>query len=275
MHAKRQISIIISTYNAPKWLEKTLAGYQIQTYRDFEIVVADDGSGQETKAVVDKFCANSAIPVQHIWHKDTGFQKTTILNKALVACNGAYVIMSDGDCIPRKDFVEQHVKYRKRGYFLSGGYHKLPMPTSEAIKIEDILQERCFEKKWLYSQGMPKSFRNIKITAKGFKANILNTLTPTKPTWNGHNASAWKNDIFAINGFDERMQYGGEDREMGERLVNYGIKGKQIRYSAICLHLEHARGYVNEKALAINNAIRSATKTNKTVKSPFGIKRQG
>lgn len=65
---------------------------------------------------------------------------------------------------------------------------------------------------------------------------------------NGHNASGWKEDIVAVNGLDERMQYGGQDRELGERLENYGIRGKQIRYSAIVVHLDHARGYVNKES---------------------------
>jgi len=73
--------------------------------------------------------------------------------------------------------------------------------------------------------------------------NFLNTLTTTNPTWNGHNVSGWKDDVIAVNGYNEDMQYGGLDRELGERLINYGIKGKQIRYSAICVHLDHPRPY--------------------------------
>lgn len=99
----------------------------------------------------------------------------------------------------------------------------------------------------------------------------MNSLTPTNASWNGHNASGWKTDIEAVNGYDERMRYGALDREMGERLINKGIKGKQIRYSAICLHLDHSRGYVNEKDLANNAAIRNATKSEKKTWTDFGI----
>ena len=78
-------------------------------------------------------------------------------------------------------------------------------------------------------------------------ASILNSVTPTKRTWNGHNASCWRSDALKVNGFDERMKYGGEDVEFGYRLVNTGLKASKIRYLAPCLHLDHPRGYVNEE----------------------------
>ncbi|MGO4910829.1 glycosyltransferase family 2 protein [Leeuwenhoekiella sp. W20_SRS_FM14] len=267
----RAHSVIISTYNAPKWLEKTLVGYTMQTYRDFELVIADDGSGAETKQLIEAFKETTDIPIIHVWHKDNGFQKSAILNKALKACNGEYIIMSDGDCIPRKDFVEQHVKYKQQGYFLSGGYHMLPLSTSRGITNKDIELENCFNVKWLQDRGMPKSFKNNKIDSGAIQEKFLNFITPTKPTWNGHNASGWKSDILAVNGFDERMQYGGQDRELGERLVNHGVKGKQIRYSAICLHLDHPRGYKNKESINKNKAIRKETKKKKIRSTPHGI----
>jgi hypothetical protein len=95
--------------------------------------------------------------------------------------------------------------------------------------------------------------------------------TPTKPTWNGHNASGWKADLISVNGFNEEMQYGGEDRELGERLVNMKLLPKQIRYSAFCLHLDHERGYVSEEIWNKNDAIRADTKANKTIKTSSGI----
>ena len=99
----------------------------------------------------------------------------------------------------------------------------------------------------------------------------MNTITPTAATWNGHNASGWKSDIMEANGFDERMQYGGEDRELGERLVNKGLKGVQIRYSAICLHLHHERSYVKKEMIEKNKKIRAKTKRDKITKTPYGI----
>ncbi|QIE58030.1 glycosyltransferase [Rasiella rasia] len=264
-------SIIISTYNSTKWLEKVLYGYNNQTYRMFEIVIADDGSTQETKELLDRMQKEVFYPIVHVWHEDNGFQKSQILNKAIVKCSTPYIIMSDGDCIPRKDFVEQHVKYREEGYFLSGGYFMLPMNISEKITKEDIYSEACFDVHWLKKNGLKASFKNNKLTSGGLKASLLNAVTPTNASWNGHNASGWKDDIVTVNGFDERMQYGGQDRELGERLVNLGIKSKQIRYNAVVIHLDHPRGYKNEASIAKNQAIRKTTRDEKKKQTDFGI----
>ncbi|RMB57609.1 glycosyltransferase [Dokdonia sinensis] len=270
MQSKPSISVIISTYNAVEWLKKTLWGYAVQTTFDFEIVIADDGSGPETKTLLDNISENFPVPIIHVWQEDDGFQKTRILNKAIQSCNAKYIITSDGDCIPKNDFVEQHMNYREEGYFLSGGYFKLPLDISTAITNEDIISQRCFEINWLKSKGLKSSYKNHKLTA-GKGAEVLNALTPTTASWNGHNASGWKKDILAVNGFDERMQYGGEDREMGERLINLGIKSKQIRYSALCIHLDHLRSYVNEEALRKNTAIRKHTRKKQYAFTYYGI----
>lgn len=266
------ISVIISTYNSPDWLQKVLWSFDQQSFTNFEVVIADDGSGEPTKQLIDTMKSQVSYPIQHIWHEDNGFQKTIILNKAIVASKGNYLVFTDGDCMARADFLKIHANYRETGFFLSGGYFKLPMSISEHISEEDIKTQRCFDIKWLRSHGLKSSFKNNKITAKGLKQKLLNKLTPTTATWNGHNSSGYKSDILAANGFDERMQYGGEDRELGERLFNAGIKAKQIRYSAICLHLDHARGYVKPEMIEKNLKIRATTKKENRTTTDYGIK---
>ena len=266
-----QASVIFSTYNSEKWLEKVIIGFSVQTYKDFEIIIADDGSREATKNLIDKLRAEIDIPIVHVWQEDNGFQKSQILNKAIIASNSDYLIFTDGDCIPRKDFVQTHIDYREQGYFLSGGYFKLPMSISELISKDDIVNQRCFDLKWLTANGLPNSYKNIKFTAKGFLSKFLNFITPTNASWNGHNSSGWKKDLVEVNGFNQEMQYGGQDRELGERLFNKGLKSKQIRYSAICVHLDHKRGYVNEETWKKNYAIRENTRKNKVIKTPIGI----
>jgi glycosyltransferase involved in cell wall biosynthesis len=270
---KPSVSIIISTYNSEAWLEKVLWSYEAQVFKNFEVIIADDGSKQPTFGLLDQMKLLVSYSIIHVWHADNGFQKTIILNKAIQKCNADYILMSDGDCIAREDFVKVHMENREEGFFLSGGYFKLPMSISKHITKSDILSQKCFDLSWLKSNGLSSSFKNNKITAKGFKAKILNKLTPTNSSWNGHNSSGWKKDILEVNGFDERMQYGGEDRELGERLNNLGIKSKQLRYSAICLHLDHKRGYVNPEMVEKNKIIRATTKHQNITKTPFGIEK--
>ena len=266
-----KLSIIFSTYNSPNWLEKVLWGFYYQTFKDFELIIADDGSTDETKQRIENFTSESGMPITHIWQEDEGFQKTKILNKAVVASNNEYLVFTDGDCIPRKDFLAVHHQHIEPGCFLSGGYLKLPMQTSLAIEREHIESGQAFDRDWLIRHGMKRSHKLKKLTTNKLKQQLLNALAPTKARWYGHNASAWRKDLIAVNGFDERMQYGGEDLEFGYRLANSGIKGKQIRYSAVCVHLDHARGYVEPEMIAKNDAIQAHSIAQKIVKTPYGI----
>lgn len=265
------ITVIFSTYNAPRWLEKVLWGFASQTYKNFDIIIADDGSGHETHEIINKAKNEAKLRITHIWQPDEGFRKTRILNKAIAQAHGNYLIFTDGDCIPRADFVATHYEHATRGFFLSGGYFKLPLGLSELICRSDIESGDCFDKSWLYSKGLAPTYKTAKLTAHGLKQKLLNRLTPAGATWNGHNSSAWKDDIVTANGFDNRMQYGGEDRELGERLENAGIHGKQIRYSAVVVHLDHPRDYISQTALEFNRSIRNTTRSTARVKTNHGI----
>ena len=269
-----KISVIVSTYNAEEWLEKVLIGYSVQTYSDFELIIADDGSRPLTKELIDRYSQNYPVPIRHLWHEDLGYRRQEILNVAIIKANFEYIIMTDGDCIPRKDFVEVHAKYAEKGRFLSGGYCKLSMKVSKLISEEDIKTGTCFDVKWLKSKDKLGFSQTLKLSTDGVMATILDTVTPTTPSFNNCNSSGFREDMIAINGYDERMKYGGPDREFGERLENNGIKGKQIRYQAIVLHLDHARGYKTPESLAANLAIRKDVKNNKIVWTPYGIKKE-
>jgi glycosyltransferase involved in cell wall biosynthesis len=266
-----RISIILSTYNQPDWLQKTIWGYSVQSDRDFELVIADDGSTDVTRQLIDQLRSETGLAICHLWHEDRGFRKCTILNRAVVQCSGDYLIFSDGDCIPRRDFVATHRRHARSGYFLSGGYFKLPLALSQAITRDEILTHRASNIRWLRKHGLPWNRKLTKLAAPRWLATLCDIFTTTKATWNGHNASGWKADIVRVNGFDERMEWGAEDREMGERLMNLGIVGKRIRYRAVCVHLDHSRGYVRQEALARNKKIRAETARNHSIWTQFGI----
>lgn len=267
-------SVILSTYNSEDWLEKVLVGFSVQTEQNFELLVADDGSREGTKKLIQKYQKILSMPLLHVWQNDNGFQKSQILNKAIVESSSDYLIFTDGDCIPRKDFVEVHLDRREKGYFLSGGYFKLTMPVSLSISNQDIIEQNCFSIDWLRAKGLqPSLIKSAKLTSKGKFADFMNAITPTRATWNGHNSSGWKEDIVAVNGFNEDMQYGGLDRELGERLTNYGLKSHQIRYSAICIHLDHERSYMTDESIKKNKEIRKYTVSKKVKFTTNGIKK--
>jgi len=269
-----KVSVVFTTYNNVPWLEKALWGWANQSYKDFELVIGDDGSTNETAEKIKELKDEYNLNIVHVWQEDDGFQKSKILNKAIVASKGEYLIFTDGDCIPRKDFIDTHIKFAEKGHFLSGGYFKLPMETSNIISKEDVFDENVFDVKWLVDHGLKWTYKKLKLTSEGWLENALNRYTPAGAPWNGHNVSGWKSDILEVNGYDERMQYGGQDRELGERLFNAGIKSKQIRYSAIVLHLDHARGYKTKESMEKNMAIRNHTKKTGSIWTNYGIKKQ-
>jgi hypothetical protein len=145
------------------------------------------------------------------------------------------------------------------------------MPISKAIIDDDILAQKCFDVSWLKKQGLKLNFKITKLVHNRYFAAFMNWVTPTKRSWNGHNSSGFKADILAINGFNELLDYGGEDREMGERLFNLGLFSKQIRYTAICVHLDHSRSYVNPEKVAFNLEVRKFNKKNKITRIETGI----
>lgn len=265
------VGVVISTYNNPLWLEKVLWGYLAQTHLPAELIIADDGSKEPTRLLIETFAKSAPFAVKHVWQEDDGFQKSMILNKALLAAESPYLIFTDQDCIPRADFVATHAAHAQQGYLLSGGYFKLPMDLSLAITRDDIQSGRAFDRKWLFSKGLKRNFKCTKLyTCKAF-ARFMNFITPARASWNGCNSSGWRTDMLAIDGYNQQMQYGGQDREFGERLVNLGIRCKQLRYSAICLHLDHKRPYKTPESMAKNRAIRKHTRTSGLVKTPHGI----
>ena len=106
-----KVTLIIATYNAVDWLKKVLLGYKVQTYSDFEIIIADDGSDVNTKILIDGFKKNYPVNITHLWHEDLGYRRQTILNEAIVMAKNEYIVFTDGDCIPKNNFIELHAKY--------------------------------------------------------------------------------------------------------------------------------------------------------------------
>lgn len=259
-YSPENIGVVITTYNQPAWLEKTLLGYEAQSYTGFQVLIADDGSGAATLAVIEKFKLRGKLNIEHLWHEDRGFRKCQILNKVIFHTDCDYLIFTDGDCIPEPDFVAKHFQLARPGYFLSGGYVKLNMDVSNAINANDISASSPFEIDWLTRKGQKSNHKLWKLFKWQWLKHLLNEVTPTKATWNGMNSSTWTEAIRACNGFNEDMQYGGLDRELGERLYNLGLKGKQVRYSVSCLHLDHPRSYDTPETWAKNYAIRAEVK---------------
>ena len=265
-------SVIITTYNSVRALGLVLDGYSAQDRTDFELIVADDGSSDETATLIEQRRSSLPFRLVHVWQADDGFQKCRILNKAILASSADYLIISDGDCIPRNDFVSTHINFREPGRYLSGGLFRLNQTVTDKVTSEDIFNGNVFDFAWLKSSGQKNKWRKkLKLTKSQFKAKILEMLSPAPGSWNGANSSCWKADAIKVNGFDERLRYGALDREFGLRLVNLGRQPKKVRYSACAVHLEHGRGYNTKTGWEFNRAVRKKVEKEKIVRAELGL----
>jgi len=170
--------------------------------------------------------------------------------------------------------VARHVEHARPQCFLSGGYVRLPMALSERIAVSDVVSRRATDAQWLSAHGLRDKKSLLRLSSGHTLPKMLDAVTTTRATWNGCNASTWTKHMVDVNGFDERMAYGGLDRELGERLVNAGIRPRQIRYRAVCVHLDHARAYIREDAWRANFAIRCETCRSKSAWTPYGIRKE-
>lgn len=239
-------SIILATYNWPQALDLCLTHLtpQILKHPDIELIIADDGSGIETTQIINKYQVILKNQIKHVWHEDNGFQKSLILNKAVTASKGHYLIFLDSDCIPFDDYIQQQLALAQSGYFVAGNRVLLSKLFTEQTlqrspsSIQVILKWSPF--KWICSYLKKQTNKllpwlRLKTTAKWRYARSLNWKYPK-----GCNFAVWKNDFIQINGFDHSFSgWGHEDADLFIRLIHHGIKVKDGRFSIPVLHLWH------------------------------------
>ncbi|PHS63343.1 MAG: glycosyl transferase [Flavobacterium sp.] len=218
-------TLIISTYNWPEALELVLLSVENQTVQPDEVIIADDGSTKDVFEVLKKF------KVKHIWHKDDGFRKTVILNKAINSSSGTYIIQTDGDCILHPNFVKDHIRLSKENTYLYG---------SRVNISEEYLSEMYANKNIIFnifSKGISKRTRTLWIP---FFSSFYKQKLEVSKKLRGCNISYWKKDFISVNGYNEDMTgWGREDSELFVRMNNKGVNGRRIRYSGIVYHIWH------------------------------------
>ena len=243
----KKASLIISVYNNIRNLDLILAAASIQTFKDFEIIISDDGSNDEMKDFISDRKKKSSLTIKHIWQRDEGFRKNRILNESIRNSRTDYLVFIDGDCIPHSEFMEAHYTNRQNETALFGRRVYLGDEQSSALTEEKILS-KSYEKinlniikeslsrkdKGSYSAEEGILIKN-KTVRKLFLKEDVGIL--------GSNFSLHKSLIEAINGFDENFigpGY-GEDTDVERRLRLYGAKVRSIRNLAIQYHLYHKK----------------------------------
>jgi glycosyltransferase involved in cell wall biosynthesis len=264
-------AVIVATYNWPEALELVVWGLAVQTRRPARVIIADDGSGPTTRECIERLARETGLDLVHVWHEDRGFRKSEILNRAVVAATEDYLIFTDGDVIPRDDFVATHLEYARPDRFLVGMTVRLPADVSARITPAVVQAGQATDLRWLRAQGFRAGRYALRFSRRRWWNTLLDALTPTPPRWRGGNASTWREHIIAVNGFDMEMGYGGQDAELGDRLENIGVRPVRLRFRTPTVHLHHERPWRDPAMVRSNREHRHRVREGATHRARAGI----
>ena len=226
-------SLIITTYNWKSALELVILSSLRQSYLPVEIIIADDGSRDDTRKLIELLNKKSSIPIIHSWHEDEGFRAAKARNKAIAMANSDYIILVDGDMILHKDFIYDHCSFSKPGFFVQGIRAKL---SSKKVKKLFKLRQINFN---TFENGIKNKRNNVRSSILSFMfsgTRLFNRLKMLQTC----NMAFYKKDCIKINGFNEDfVGWGREDSEFGARLINLGCKRRDLRFKGIGYHIHH------------------------------------
>lgn len=235
LQATLSTTLIIATYNKPDFLRLVFEYLQRQIVMPSEVIVADDGSGESTRHLIEEWKSRLPVPLIHIWHEDKGFRLGAIRNRAIEAATGQYLIFVDGDILMHPRFVADHIAMARRGVYVTGSRCQL----GEAVTTQ------------LLESGRPPSFAAVAHGLNGKRCPVLTPLFYYRKSRNPEyiracNMGVWRSDVVAVNGFNEDIEgWGHEDTEFSWRLHNSGVKKRFLKFRAVEAHLWHGRDKTN------------------------------
>lgn len=244
------ISVIVTTYNREDALGAVLRSLARQGDRDFEVIVADDGSGRATRELVQGWKGKVGQRLDHVWQDDRGFRAAEIRNRAILAARGAYCIFLDGDCLVRPDFVATHRQLAAAGAFVTGNRILLSPALTARVLKEGLEPER-----WRLGQWLPQRLQG---GVNRLTALLRLPLGPLRylrrRNWQGArscNLAVWRSDLDRVDGFDaDYSGWGKEDSDIIVRLLHAGLRRKDGVFATGVLHLWHAEA--DRGSLAVN-----------------------
>jgi len=260
------VTLIISTYNSSEVLNVIIDAVSKQLKIPNEIIIAEDGNDIKTLNIIDSWKKKISSKLIHIQQEDIGFRKALILNKAILLSTSDYIIQIDGDCIPDKYFVSDHLLNAQKELYLYGTrVHIKKNYVSELIRSYNKKDKRLILS--FFSPQIKKRFRKIRIPYLRFFYKEKNEISHK---FRGCNTSFWRKDFVAVNGYDNEFKgWGREDSDLMIRLHNSGIKGKRLKFIAIVYHLDH---YEEDRSkFHKNDLIQKASILNKKIKATNGL----
>lgn len=266
-----RIATVVATYNWPGALDRVLASLATQTYRTFEVIVADDGSSPETADLVGRWTERALFPIRHVWQEDEGFRAAAIRNRAVAASEAEYILFLDGDCVVRPDFLARHAELADPGRFVAGNRVLLSREFSERIISQRLDVSAWTNRRWIserLSGGLTRWLPLLRLPPGAWRDRA-------RRAWKGAktcNLGIWRSDFLAVNGLDERYTgWGYEDSDLVIRLIRHGASRRDGRFGTTVLHLWHQE---HERAGTEQNLARlAAIQENPAVRAELGVDR--
>jgi glycosyltransferase involved in cell wall biosynthesis len=234
---KPDVSLVIAVYQRDDFLTLVLTGLLDQTLRNFEVIVADDGSGPAIAEVIESFQGALAHPIVHAWHEDDGFRKTIIVNRAVTRARANFLVFIDGDCIPHHRFLERHYRRRRPRLAHSGRRVMFDRELTERLTTDDVRSRRIERPSfWWKHAGRIDRWNGFYLPA----VHRVRNFRRTDYELVGSNFSLHREDFFRVNGYDERIIGRGlEDNNLRARLLNSGVAMGTITREALQYHMFH------------------------------------
>jgi len=246
------ISVVVATYNRPDALGASLRSLARQTDRNFEIVVADDGSGQQTRDMIRAWMPQLGVPLKHVWQEDCGFRLAEIRNRAIAASAGRYLIFLDGDCLARENFVALHRRLAEPGYFVGGNRVLLSKRLSEDVLAHDLPAETWDLGTWAVKRARGDINRVLPLMDLGL-GPLRKRLSNAWKGVRGGNFAFFRSDLERVDGFEMSfVGWGLEDSDLVIRMIRSGVKRKDGRFATGVLHLWHPKA--DRSQLAVHRA---------------------
>jgi glycosyltransferase involved in cell wall biosynthesis len=235
------ISVIVTTYEREDALDAVLRSLARQSDRNFEVVVADDGSGPRTAALIEQWKPRLGVQLSHAWHEHDGFRAGQIRNRAMLACRGRYFVFLDGDCLARPDFVAVHRGLAEPGWFVSGNRALLSRALTEAVLRDNLEPEFWGYHRWLgqrVSGGVNRLAPMLRLPLGPLRKLRAGVWRAARSC----NFGAWRSDLERVGGFDADFSgWGREDSDLVLRLVRSGVRRKDGEFATGVLHLWHSK----------------------------------
>ncbi len=244
-----KVSVIIAVYKDIEALELILEALKKQTYKNFEVIVAEDNNAVEMKKCIDRYAQE--LDIKHTFQEDDGIRKMRSLNNGILASSGEYLIFIDGDCVPYTTFIEGHVALAEKDYIVSGRRCNLGPNYSRMLREKKIASwelERQFFWRFLSITKDAKEGHTeagFYFSPNGWFYKTFLKKRNSNTNLLGCNYSCFKEAIVSINGYDEG--YGqtpiGDDTDLEWRFKSAGYKFKSAKNVANLFHLYHDRSF--------------------------------